>query len=73
MSGPKAAIFRSPIDTIEIQANETFEAALARETQRSERLRLSIVAILLGLVFSYRGRCLAVRPLVRRGPDDHST
>ena len=68
MSGPKAAIRRRPADTVKIQANETFEAALARETQRSERLRLSIVAILLGLVFSYRAVIWLFVPSSVEGP-----
>jgi adenylate cyclase len=54
MNGLKAPIFRRPTDMIEIRTEETFEDAFARETQRTERLRLSIVAILLGLIFGGR-------------------
>jgi adenylate cyclase len=51
MNGHPAAIFPRPSDTIEIRTDETFEEALARETLRSERLRLSIIASLIGLIF----------------------
>jgi len=40
---------RIPTDTIEIRTEETFEQAITRETLLSERLRISIIAGLLGL------------------------
>src|SRR6476469_5793383 len=55
MNGHTIALFRRPSDTIEIRTNETFEEALARETLRSERLRLSIVAGLIGGIFVRQG------------------
>ena len=51
MSRLKVAIFQRPADTIEFRAEETFEDALTRETLRSERLRLAIVAGLIGVIF----------------------
>ena len=47
--GPSSA--RARAETIELASTETFEQALVRETLRSERLRLGIIAVLLGINF----------------------